>query len=173
MINKHDILWLCIFVEINPSIENILIVSFHARSQHQMLWIICTAKSREYPLHVFVSLFVWGLSTQSRMFHSYGDVTSTAEGLQILAYTAWHSWPLSSDCSLACHTHCVTWNPFIMVTCTYCWALMRKAVSIRFLDLDLSRLGFEHPNFRLRGQRSNSVCKRRGTCAYECPQIEL
>ena len=33
--------------------------------------------------------------------------------LQILIY-AWHSWPLSSECSLACHTYCDMGHPFIM-----------------------------------------------------------
>ena len=31
-----------------------------------------------------------------------------------------------------------------------------------FYDLGLSRLGFEHQTFRLRGQRSNPLCHRRG-----------
>ena len=38
-----------------------------------------------------------------RIFHSYGDVTITGEGLQ------------SSEGSLACHTNCDTGHPFIMV----------------------------------------------------------
>ena len=64
--------------------------------------------------HTNVCLFVWGLSARSRMFHSYGDVTITGEGLRILTY-ARHSWPLSSDGSLACHTYCYTAHQFIMV----------------------------------------------------------
>ena len=35
---------------------------------------------------VFLNLLVWGLSSHSRIFHSYGDVTITGEGLQILTY---------------------------------------------------------------------------------------
>ena len=31
-----------------------------------------------------------------------------------------------------------------------------------FYDLGLSRLGFKHPTFRLRGQRSNPLRQRRG-----------
>ena len=38
----------------------------------------------------------------------------TGEGLQILTF-AWHSWPLSSEGSLACHTYCDTGHPFLMV----------------------------------------------------------
>ena len=50
-------------------------------------------------------LFVYGvLSSHSRIFHSYGDVTIADEGLQILTY-ARHSWPWSSEGSLTCHTY--------------------------------------------------------------------
>ena len=59
-------------------------------------------------------LFVWILSPHSRIFHSYGDVTIAGEGLQILTYTR-HSWPLSSEGSLTCHTYCDMGHPFIMV----------------------------------------------------------
>ena len=42
-------------------------------------------------------LFVWGLSSHLRIFHSYRDVTITGEGLQILTY-AQHPWPLNTTC---------------------------------------------------------------------------
>ena len=51
--------------------------------------------------------------TREFFFHLYEDVTITVEGLQILTY-AWHSWPLSSEGSLTCHTHCGTGYRFIM-----------------------------------------------------------
>ena len=47
-------------------------------------------------------------------FHSYGDVTITGEGLQILTY-ARHLWPSSSEGSLPCHTLYDKGHPFIMV----------------------------------------------------------
>ena len=59
-------------------------------------------------------LFVCGFSSHSRIFHSHGDVSIAGEGLQILTY-ARHSWPLSSERSLACHTYYDTGHPFIMV----------------------------------------------------------
>ena len=63
----------------------------------------------------FVCLFVcMGLISHPRIYHSYGDVTITGEGLQILTY-ARHSWPLSGEGSLACHTYCATGHPFVMV----------------------------------------------------------
>ena len=48
------------------------------------------------------------------VFHSYGDVTITGEGFQIFTYTQ-HSWSLSSDGSLACHTYYDKGYLFIMV----------------------------------------------------------
>ena len=47
-------------------------------------------------------------------FHSYREVTITSEGLQMLTYPR-HSWPLSSEGFLVCHTYCDTGPPFIMV----------------------------------------------------------
>ena len=35
---------------------------------------------------VFLGFFVWSFSSQSRIFHSFGDVTIAGEGLQILTY---------------------------------------------------------------------------------------
>ena len=52
-------------------------------------------------VHLFC-LFVWSLSSHSRIFHSYGNVIINGEGLQILTY-ARRSWPLSSEGSLTCH----------------------------------------------------------------------
>ena len=62
---------------------------------------------------VFI-LFVGIFLSHSRIFHSYGDVTNAGEWLQILIY-ARHSWSLSSEGSLACHTYCDTGHSFIMV----------------------------------------------------------
>ena len=70
-------------------------------------------------VHVFV-LFVWGFSTHSKSFNSFGDVTITGEGLQILTFTP-HSWPLSSEGSLTCHIYCDTGQPFIVVISEDSW----------------------------------------------------
>ena len=61
----------------------------------------------------YVSFF-WSLSSHSKIFHIYGDVTITDEGLQMITY-ARHSLPLNSEGSLACHTYCYMGHPFIMV----------------------------------------------------------
>ena len=44
--------------------------------------------------------------------HSYGDVTIVGEWPQNLTFF-WHSWPLSSEGSLACHTYFDTGHQFI------------------------------------------------------------
>ena len=62
---------------------------------------------------VLFVLFLCGLLSHSRIFHSYEDVTITDERLQILSY-AQHFWPLSSECFSACHSYCDTGLPFIM-----------------------------------------------------------
>ena len=60
-------------------------------------------------------LFVWGFSSRSRIFHSYGDVTTTAvKGCKFLTY-ARHLWPLSSDGFLAFNPYFDIGHPFIIV----------------------------------------------------------
>ena len=104
-------------------------------------------------------LIVWGFTSQSKMIHSDGDVTITGEGLQSLSYTL-HSWLLICEGSLECHTYCDTGQPFIMVisedpsTHTYCRAFGSGAVTTYIYDIGLSQLGFEHPNLRMRDERS-------------------
>ena len=83
-----------------------------------------------------VCLFLWALSwrSHSSMFHSYGDVTITGEGQQILTY-ARHSRPLSSEGSLACHAYCDTGHPFIMV---FCWGSVTTTPIAKRLEVELS-----------------------------------
>ena len=59
-------------------------------------------------------MFVWDLSSHSRIFHSQGDVSITGEWLQILTF-ARQLLPFSSEGSLACHTYCDMGHPFIIV----------------------------------------------------------
>ena len=110
-------------------------------------------------------LFVWGFTSHSRIFHSYGHVTINGKGLQIQTY-ARHLWPLSSEGSLACHTNCDTRHPFIIVisedTHTCCLAFCSGTVTTCLYDYGLLQLGFEHPTFRSRGKRSNPLRHRGG-----------
>ena len=118
---------------------------------------------------MFVCLFVWGLSSHSKIFHSYWDVTITGEGLQILTY-ARHSWPLSNKGISV--THLLWHGAFVYngrlqgpvtLTQVYCGAFSSGAVTTCFYDLGMSRPEFEHPNFRLGGgQRSYPLLNRRG-----------
>ena len=64
--------------------------------------------------NLFVYLFVLGLLSHSRIFHSFGDVIITGEGLQILTF-ARHSRSLSNEGSLALHTYCDREHPIITV----------------------------------------------------------
>ena len=57
-----------------------------------------------------------------------------------------HSWPLSSEGSIACHIYCDTGHPFIMfISYIYCRSFSSGAVTSCFYDLGLLRLGIEHP----------------------------
>ena len=63
---------------------------------------------------VCLSICLFGVYRPTTDFHSFEDVTIAGEGLQILTYD-WHSWPLSSEGSLTCHTYCDKGLPFVMV----------------------------------------------------------
>ena len=112
-----------------------------------------------------VCLFVWGFSSNSRIFYSYGDATNTGEGLQILTY-ARHSWPLSSEGLSVPHLlrHGTSiYNGHVGGPVTlihYYRAFGSGAVTTCFYNLCLSRPGFEHPTFHLRGERFNSRNRR-------------
>ena len=75
---------------------------------------LCMQKQNHQYVCLFVCLFVLSLSSNSKIFHPYGDVTISGEGLQIMTY-ARHSWPLRIEISWACHTYCDTRHPFKMV----------------------------------------------------------
>ena len=95
---------------------------------------------------LFFVLFFGGISSHLRIFHSFGDVTITGEGLQILTY-ARHLWPLSSEDSLACQTYCDTGYLFITLTPI----ADVKQWSCHYLGLSRIRTA----NLPLGGERSN------------------
>ena len=109
-------------------------------------------------------LFVCGFSSNSIIFHSFGDVTITGEGLHILTYT-WHSWALRNECSLTCLTYCDTGQPFIMVISEYLWhsfllpiAFGSGAVTTCFRSVPT---GDRTPISRMRGECSTLTQPRR------------
>jgi hypothetical protein len=59
-------------------------------------------------MHLIDRLIVYSFTSCSRIFHLYGDVTMTGEGLQNLGLDARRSGPLSREGSLSCHTYCET-----------------------------------------------------------------
>ena len=95
------------------------------------------------------------LSSQSRIFHSYGYVIITGEGLQNLSY-AWHSIVAIEQWGFFNVPHPL-WHG-ISIYYFHLWGTMtlttiaeRGAVSTCFYNLGLSQLGFEHPNLPLVG----------------------
>ena len=93
------------------------------------------------PLRRFLFVCL-GFIVLLKNFHSYGDVTSAGEGLQILTY-ARHSWLLNSEGSLSCHTYCETGHLRGPVKLTYCRAFGNGTVTTSFYDLGMLRLGFK------------------------------
>ena len=66
--------------------------------------------------------FLFVFSSHSSIFYSFGDITITDEGQQILSYTR-HFWPIGSEGSLTCQTYCYTGQSFIMVIFEDPWRL--------------------------------------------------
>ena len=108
-----------------------------------------------------------GFSSHSRIFHSYGDVTITVEGLKVLTY-ARHSWPLSSEGSSACHTYCDTGHPFIMVISEDPWhshllpSVWQWRFRYLFLQLRSVAAGIRTPSPPFARRRCNPLRHRRG-----------
>ena len=63
----------------------------------------------------FLFVFLFGVYRPTQELENFSLIWRLHhyKGLQILTY-AWHSWPLSSEGSLACHTFYDTGHPFIM-----------------------------------------------------------
>ena len=144
------LIWWCVWLEVamvtvlNDDVRAVLFFDIFVVSHRPE---ICWIKHHQTPRTVmhtvlffvclFVCLFVWGLSSHMRIFHSYGDVIITGEGLQFFTSTL-HSWQLSSDI----HTYCRAFRSGAVTTCFY------------DLLIGLWRLGFEHPTFR--GERATT-----------------
>ena len=91
--------------------------------------------SEEY-ICLFICLFVWGLSCQLRI-ENFSLIWRRHQcRWRAENFDPWHSHLLPSVWQLNSH--------------------------YLFYDLDLSRLGLTHPTLRLRAERSNSLCHRRG-----------
>ena len=115
---------------------------------------------------MFICLFfICGFSSHSGIFHLYWDVTITGEGLQILT-NARHSWPLSSEGSLTCHSYCDTGLPCIMVISEDPWhspllpSVWQWSCHYLFLRLRSFATGDRTPISRMRGERSTSTPPR-------------
>ena len=111
-------------------------------------WCICYSFSYSFKLFICLCFFV-----QLENFFSYGDVTIAGQGLHILTCVR-HSWPLSCEGSLACHTYCNMGHPFKIVIFEDLWhshlllSVKQRSCHYMFLRLTFDALGFEQ--FKLR-----------------------
>ena len=123
-------------------------------------------------VHLFCNCPGRCLGSHSRIFYSYGDITS----LQILTFVR-NSWPFKQRGFLSMPR--LLWHPFIMViskardTHTCCRAIGSGAVTTCFYDWGLSRLGFEHSTFRMRGERTKRMRHRSGCPGRRFPFLLL
>ena len=111
--------------------------------------------------------FLGFVLSHSSIFHSYGDITIAGEGLNILN-CARHSWPLSSECSVAFHTYCDTGHLFIMVISedpSHSHLLLSDKqwnCHQLFLRLGYVADGIRTPNHPLAGKRLSPLSHHRG-----------
>ena len=98
-------------------------------------------------------------SSHWRIFHSYGDLTIAGEGMQALTY-ARHFWPFFSVPYQLWHGESV-YNGHFRGPVTQLLPIVWWRSS-HYLFLPMSWLGFEHPTFRMRGERSNELWHRHG-----------
>ena len=124
-----------------------------------------------------------GLTTHSRIFHSYEDVTITDEGRQILTYTR-HSWPLRTSLPHLLWHRTSVYNDHLRRPVILILVFERLAVELplpvfRLRSVAGSRLLFEHPAYRMRGERSNGLrqsgCRVRSNkmCLSRAPILYL
>ena len=119
-----------------------------------------------------VCLFVRGLSSHSRISHSRIFTHMHTSPLPLKGYKFWPMLGTHDHWAVRVlwrATHTVTrgirlwWSsPSTRDIDIYCRAFSRRAATSCFYDLGLLRLRFEHPTFRLRGQRSNPLRHHRG-----------
>ena len=104
-------LWILVtFLQIERHIYSLPIYFLgSSRHKNKCLWqsVLWLPKNSKYSLILLwsrkkVKHYWVGFTSHSRIFHSYGDVTNTNEGLQILTYTR-YSWRLSSVLHLLWH----------------------------------------------------------------------
>ena len=124
---------------------------------------LCHLKICQLASNFFVCLL--SFLSHSRIFHSYGDISIAGEGLQILTY-ARHSWPLSSEGSLACHTYCDMGHLFIMVIFEDLWhshllmSVWQRSGHYLFLQLRSVATGDQTPISHTQGEHSTSMPQR-------------
>ena len=89
--------------------------------------------------------------------------TLPMKGCKLFTY----SRHLSNWGFLPCHNYCDTGHPFIMIISEDTWHSHLLPTCVN--DLGLSRLGFKHPSFHLRGERSNT--QRHHRCSIHSKHV--
>ena len=122
--------------------------------------------ARFYCLSWFVCLFVCleifvPLENFSFIWRSHHCRWRAANFLLCSALMDLEQWGFFSVPHLLWHGASVNGRLRGPVTNTFCWAFSSGAVTTCLHDLGLSWLIFEHPTFRLRGERSSPVRHRR------------
>ena len=111
----------------------------------------------------FFSLFAWSISSQSRIFHSFWDVTMKGCKFWPMLCTHCH-WGYLSVPFLLRHGASIC-NDHLRGSARLISIAERLAVELLITtclnNLDLSRLRFEHPTFGF-SERSNPLRHRRG-----------
>ena len=119
----YEILMLCYEISILCYAIVYVVKDKHSATVHNILNCI----NKTCSSFVFFCLVIWSLSSHSRIFHWYGDVTIAGEGLQILTY-ARHSWRIISDMG---YTFIMVFS-FVLNTHAFCWAFSSRAVNLWF-----------------------------------------
>ena len=123
-----------------------------------------------------VCLFVWSFSSQSRIFHSFGDdhCRWTAAHFDVCSVLiSVEQWGFFNVPHLLWNGASV-YNGHLqwpVALTTLCRAFGSGAVTSCFNDLGLSQLGFEHPTFRMWGERSYQLRHRSGPIQCETEEI--
>ena len=86
-----------------PSRKKVDLIEFHININEVLYSKRFAGFKRLHVSLVCLLFFFRFIVPLENIFHSYGDVSITSEGLQILTF-ARHVWPLSSEGSFTCHT---------------------------------------------------------------------
>ena len=121
---------------LHPHLESILLIF----TNHCIDTIWDKTSNENHLATVCLFVFSHFFTPLENFFYLYVEVTTTGEGLKIMTFTR-HSWPLSSEGSLSCHTYCDTALPFKMVISEdpwYSYLLLSECLAVELSQLVLT-----------------------------------